>query len=362
MTVRAVLGETAVAAATILSARLALRNYGRLPLLSASGGKNPEYGHVSIIIPARNEARRLPRLLSSLARLEYADAGIVVVDDGSTDRTAEVAEEYGATVVRIEGPPPGWTGKTFACQRGANSTSGQWLLFTDADTCHEPASLSAMLSVATGDGIDVLSLLAAQRCETFWEKLLIPYAYLLYFSGHAGINRNARSAVANGQYILCRRSTYDRLGGHAAVRGSITDDVSLARQAAASGARIILLRGEQFVAVRMYDGLASLWEGFSKNSYGFVRLSPGAGVITAMAGLAYLTAATHLVCRPPTPLRLAVLLTPIAALAPWYRRYQVSAQYACLYPVAAVIFQILALDSMRRAVVPKAITWKGRRY
>jgi hypothetical protein len=126
--------------------------------------------------------------------------------------------------------------------------------------------------------------------------------------------------------------------------------------------RVVLARGEDHLQVRMYNDLLSLWEGFSKNAVRFVTVSPQSGVPTVLAGMAY-GAALPTAWRQRSPfLRLALLLTPALGLLPWERRFGVPVIYAFLYPLAAAVFQTIALDSIRRSLIPGETVWKGRRY
>ncbi|MDQ3702076.1 MAG: glycosyltransferase, partial [Chloroflexota bacterium] len=225
-----------------------------------------EWPFVSIIIPARNEAHNLPLLLTSLARRATparpqpldsplspdppeAAGGmqatppheVVVVDDASSDATGEIATALGARVLRLEederhegrnGDRGGWMGKPYACWQGAMAARGEWLLFLDADTTLGPDALGDTLSHALAQGVDALSILLQQRCDTFWERLLLPFAYQQLFAGigREGLGSGAaQGAMLNGQFILIRRAAYAAVGGHGAVRDSIAEDVALAR-------------------------------------------------------------------------------------------------------------------------------------
>lgn len=342
------------------TAVLAERNYRSIPVLRATPNAPSEL--VAIVVPARNEAARLPALLASLRTLEGVEYTVTVVDDGSEDATAQVARAGGAEVIHLEGPPPGWTGKAFACMVGAGQTRGEWILFTDADTEHGPDSLRWALGEAVQRDAGLLSLLPRQVCRTFPERLLLPYAYALYFVGAGRANRPGGPAVANGQYMLFRRAVYERVGGHGVVRDSLIEDVALAKVLREAGERVVLLRGESAVRVRMYDGLGALWEGFSKNAFRFVQAAPRRGIYTALASVVLSSALPAALAARSGPMRLILLGAPAAALVPWVRRFGVPLPYAGLAPLAALTFQALALDSMRRAAVRGATVWKGRRY
>ncbi len=342
---------------------LAGRNIRALAELADVGTPALEQlGHVSIVVPARNEADNLPRLLDSLARLQGVDVDVTVVDDASTDATAEIAERSGARVLRISGPPPGWTGKTYACQVGALATDGEWILFTDADTAHSPESLRLAVSAARRLRAGLLSLLPRQQCETAWECLLLPYAHALYFAGAFRANRRFGPAIANGQYLLVRRDDYTRLGGHAALRGSIVEDVELAKLARRGGIGVALLRAENDISVHMYADLPQIWEGFGKNSFRFLRAAPVSGALTVLATVSIGASVPAALSGGSLLRRLALLIVPAISLAPWMRRFGVRRRFALLHPLAAAVFQLLALDSIRRAVLPGRTVWKGRHY
>ncbi|PZS10287.1 MAG: hypothetical protein DLM70_00665, partial [Chloroflexi bacterium] len=229
--------------AHILFGWLSWRNYRRMPHLDESL-RCENFPSVSIVIPARNEESRLPALLRSLAALDYPDLEVVVVDDQSIDGTARVARDFGVRVIEGAEAPSGWTGKCWACWQGAAMTTGTYLLFTDADTVHGTRSLTRAIQAATSRRAALLSLLPRHRCETFWERLLVPYAYALYFAGG-----RRGTGIANGQYMLFEGDAYQRTGGHRAVRGSLVEDVDIASRIANAGERVLLLRAERDVSV-----------------------------------------------------------------------------------------------------------------
>jgi cellulose synthase/poly-beta-1,6-N-acetylglucosamine synthase-like glycosyltransferase len=354
------LGGWPLVAASAAVGILAETNYRRVPI--APPCDQVEAGRVTIVVPARNEGHRLSALLRSLRLLDYVNREVVVVDDASSDDTARIAAGLGATVVQVDCLPNGWTGKSHACWLGASRSSSEWLLFTDADTVHSPRSLSVALSAAVTTESGMISLLCRQHCASLWERLILPYVYALYFAGRLRINTTKQTAVANGQYILIRRPDYDRIGGHRAIRGSVIDDVALAQRARDRGVRVLLFRGERWVSVRMYDGLSSLAEGLSKNAVFFLTASPVFGALTVAASLVFGATVFGAAKAPTFRQRCAVYAVPVIALLPWMRRFGVPMRYACLYPLTAGMFQLIALDSMRRSLFRGGVQWKGRSY
>lgn len=346
------------------------RSYGGLPLVGDQVLPDADLPPVSIIIPARNEAYNLPTLLASLRRLRYPAYECIVVDDGSEDSTRDVADAGGAAVVPAGPLPAGWTGKPHACRQGASAARYPWLLFTDADTVHDPDSLARAMSSAVTSDLDALSLLCGQRCKRFWERLLLPYVYRQFFAGvDAGAvnDPDRRETLANGQYILIRRDAYERIGGHEAVRGSIVEDVALAGVFQRAGLRYRLVRGESAVQVRMYRNLGEIRRGFAKNSSRFLADNPKRGVQVLASTLCDGCAPALLVAgvlgrnRTVALAGLASWLVAARGLWPWMRWFGVPARYALAQPLAALVFQVISLLGIG-ALRPGGTEWKGRRY
>src|SRR5580704_13638971 len=232
---------------------------------------------VSVIVPARNEEACLGACLQSLvSQSDAVPLEIIVVDDHSTDRTRAIASSFSSQQVRgndvrvIEAAPlpAGWTGKNNAVTTGSKAARGEWLLFTDADTIHLPGSLARSLKEARRHGAALLSYSPEQIVKTPWEKAVMPVIFAelaASFRPSQVSDPNSPSAAANGQYILVTREAYDAVGGHAAIAGSLLEDVALARALKQSGRRIFFRYGGDAVQTRMYRTFAQLREGWTKN-------------------------------------------------------------------------------------------------
>jgi hypothetical protein len=224
---------------------------------------------VSIIIPARNEEISLGACLESLTAQAGLSSEIIVVDDGSSDGTRNLAESFaGVEIISADALRPGWTGKNNAVFSGARLARGEWLLFTDADTVHSPGSLARALAEARRNGAALLSYSPRQEVRGFWERAVMPviFAELAAAYRPADVSDPASAqAAANGQYLLISREAYDAVGGHAAVAASLLEDVALARAVKASGRRIFFRFGGDAVRTRMYRSFTQLQEGWSKN-------------------------------------------------------------------------------------------------
>lgn len=194
---------------------------------------------------------------------------IIVVDDGSTDRTAEIARSFsGVQVIQPGALPEGWSGKNNAVTAGAKRARGEWLLFTDADTVHLPGSLARSLAEAKERQVALLSYSPEQEVHGFWEKAVMPVIFAelaATFRPSAVSDPKSPAAAANGQYILISREAYAAIGGHTAVAANLLEDVALARAVKASGRAIFFRYGGDAVRTRMYRSFAQLREGWTKN-------------------------------------------------------------------------------------------------
>lgn len=230
---------------------------------------------VSVIVPARNEEATVGACVTSLAVQEYPAFEILVVDDQSTDGTAGVVRRTppgnAQKLVVLEGKPlpPGWLGKPWACAQGAAQAGGSLLLFCDADTSHEPSLLGRAVAELLAAEADALTVVGRQIMESFWERLLQPYFFMLLAFRFPRAGRvlgpgRWRQAIANGQYLLIRREVYEAMGGHGAVRGEVVEDLRIAQLLVRGGWRLAV-RSDVGLQTRMYHSLSHLVEGWSKN-------------------------------------------------------------------------------------------------
>lgn len=224
---------------------------------------------VSIIVPARNEEACLENCLRSLARQDGIPFEVIVVDDGSTDRTRAIAESF--TGVRVMAAPPlpeGWCGKSNAVAFGARHARGDWFLFTDADTIHKPGSLARAVGEAEKHRADLLSYSPQQIVKSFWERAIMPVIFAelaATFRPREVSDPRSPAAAANGQYLLIRRHAYELIGGHSAIAHTLLEDVDLARSVKEAGGRLVFRYGGDAVKTRMYRNFRQLREGWTKN-------------------------------------------------------------------------------------------------
>ena len=313
----------------LLSAPLAWRaerNYRSLPALPSAGksGRLPAPSSLpplSIIIPARNEAHNLPPLLASLQGLEYSGAlEIIVVDDDSGDGTSAIAADWGARVVRLPGPPAGWSGKAYACHRGAAEAQGDWLLFTDADTHHAPYGPAAAVAYACRSDLDGLSLFLDQRSRGTAIRLALMVAHAGYFVGLGD-----PAGVLNGQYILLRRESYWDSGGFAAVPCEATEDLALGHHLLRAGYRVPLLRGEHAASVDMYRSVGHMWSGLARFAVTSLRWMGPQSLLSVLYTILVAAPAeillSALFARSSPGAALLAWVATALGLLPWARRF-----------------------------------------
>lgn len=272
--VPALLTALVLVAAMVVLARhqlARLRTLASEPPLGESGsaGASPAPEHdlseLSIVIPARNEAASITALLASLAPSRSSLADLLVVDDGSSDGTAELARAGGATVLTAPAPPDGWTGKSWACHLGAGASTGRLLLFLDADTVLAEGALPALLELHTQDR-GLLSVQPHHRPVDAYEHLSSYFNLVSLMGSGLFARRPPTTPMAFGPCLLSTRGDYEAAGGHEGIRAEILDDAQLAAAYGRAGLPVSCVVGGSAVAMRMYPGgLRQLVEGWTKN-------------------------------------------------------------------------------------------------
>lgn len=332
---------------------------------------------VSVVIPARNEAATIETVVRSVLATTYDALELVVVDDRSTDDTAARVEALAAADARVRlirggDLPDGWLGKPWACAQGAAAASGEAILFTDADTVHDPALLGHALGALRATGAGLLTLTTQQDCITFWERVVMPQIWVVLGLRYPPQRVNSATRpdqlVANGQFILVDRAAYDAVGGHAAVRGEVVEDLALAQAFLRAGQPVRLMFGETLIRTRMYRSLGEMVAGWSKNLYlGARQSAPDHPLARALAPLA-LMAGFAFWLLPPAALALG--LVPGAAataigvsLVFWMLvsfGMRIPFWYGLAYPLGAAMALAITLRSTLRG--RRRVEWRGRTY
>ena len=333
---------------------------------------------VSILVPARNEeANIVPCVLSLLAQ-EYPDFEVLVLDDNSQDGTSQVlapivAEDRRLRVLPGRPLPPGWLGKNWACHQLAQAAASDILLFTDADTRHDPRTLSEAVAALLAQDADLLTAFPRQEVVSLPEQLLVPtltWAFVLFLPLRLAY-RSPRPglSIAIGQFMLFRRRAYEQIGGHTSVREEVVEDLALARKIKEYGLRWRLVDGNRRIHCRMYHGFQEAFEGVSKNLFpGFQYHVPRfvlSLLVIALLALQPVTALLLWLAGAPvsaTSVGLAAVGVGMSLLLAGisYPRFNFPSYLMFLYPVTTVLMLGVGVYSLALALLGRH-TWKGRR-
>jgi 4,4'-diaponeurosporenoate glycosyltransferase len=349
-------------------------------LRRCGGGTRPVcLAAVSVIIPARNEEHNLPTLLGSIASQSVKPLEVIVVDDGSTDRTAEVARQHRARVIASKPLPEGWRGKTWACHQGAQAATGDLWLFLDADTRFEPEGLAQVLAAYSGSVAATRERAAICASEDVRRSAETPprtpggalsigpfhavrrvYEDLSLFFN---INMTVGTVPDGlfGQMLLVDRESYRQVGGHEAVKGRTLENFFLAQQFRAAGVPAGSATGRGVLAFRMYPGgLGELIEGWTKGFASGAGQTPRGVLVLVVAWMIGLMLGPIGWLATGDGLSWGAMYLLCAAQVGWVgRRVGAFRWYsALLYPVPLVFFfAVFARSAMRSG---KSVTWKGR--
>ena len=261
-------------AAMVLLSRL-LKGPTRRPPLTPRPAHPDKIGTVSVVVPTLNEANRITPCLQGLKQQTYEVSEILVVDSRSTDGTPDMVKAVQDMDPRFrlltDDPlPPDWVGRPWALHYGYTHSSpkSHWILGIDADTQPQPGLVAALVEAAESEGYDLVSLSPRFILKSPGEIWLQPalLVTLVYRFGPTGASETgAERVMANGQCFLCRREVLDRLEGYSVARNSFCDDVTLARCAAQSGAKVGFWDGALLLKVRMYEGLQETWKEWGRS-------------------------------------------------------------------------------------------------
>ncbi|GAA5116500.1 glycosyltransferase family A protein [Alloalcanivorax gelatiniphagus] len=337
----------------------------------------PDGPSVSVVVPARDEAATLPALLDSVRRLTVAaPPEVVVVDDGSADGTSAVARAGGARVVVPGTPPDGWTGKAWACHVGARSTSGDLLLFLDADTVLAPHALSGLLELHRRHG-GLVTVQPEHRVVRPYEQLSAYFNVVSVMASSAFTRRPSARPMAFGPCLLTSRADLDVVGGHAAVRAEILDDASLAAAYHRAGLPVVAALGAADVGMRSYPGgLGQLVSGWTKNiAAGASAASPRAALGTvvwvsvhhavavgALLSVVQLATGWGALLTAGHPVAWLVAYAALAAqLRSVLRRVGTFRWWTwALFPLPLLAFDLVFVRSAVLTVVRRSVRWRGR--
>lgn len=331
---------------------------------------------VSILVPARNEEQNIGRCIRSLLAQDYPSFEVLVLDDQSTDGTLAILNQIADSQPNLKiligsAPPEDQSGKNWACSQLASQAQGDLLLFTDADTVHQPRTLYQIVTALMGEQADLLTGFPRQQVISWMEKFLVPFftwASLCFIPLWLAYRiRSQTFVVAIGQMMLFRREAYQKIGGHAALGKTIVDDLTLARRIKAAGMRWRVARLSDLISCRMYHEGWEAVQGFTKNlfaafnfrllTYLFVFLWLAIQFLTpaiVMLSLTFGQAPNAQIGELAVCLGLSLLLWAIPYLETGIPFYLVF-----LFPVTILANEIVAFRSLFFSLTGR-LSWKDR--
>jgi chlorobactene glucosyltransferase len=343
----------------------------------------PNSPKISIIVPARNEENNIHRCLECLQKIEYPNIEIIVINDRSTDRTGEIIAEIAQVngrVKLIQGSnlPDGWVGKTHAIHQAISHATGDWFLLIDADVAiHEKAPAIA-LSYCLNNNLKMLSIALKPSLKTFWENIIMPVVFgAIFFSNpiEKVNDPDDEAAMASGGFIFVNASSYRAMGGHKAIKNSITEDVALARLAKTNDVPYRFVLGQEMGNQRWYASFREIWEGWSRSMFTGMNYQISEAIksillVFILGILPFIILLDQSVTLVSTgsynsPIFWLALAQMLIILG--YRFYNAVSQglakgYFFTHPLGNAIFIGIIINSAFRSLTGRGVTWKGRNY
>jgi cellulose synthase/poly-beta-1,6-N-acetylglucosamine synthase-like glycosyltransferase len=328
---------------------------------------------VSLVAPARNEERNIEAAVRSLMKLDYPDLEITLVNDRSTDSTGRILDRLAAefpqlNVVHLTGLPPGWLGKNHAMHVGADRSTGEWLLFTDADIVFEPTTLRRTIAYALENGIDHLAATPdAQMPTWFLQAFVVMFSMFFALFVRIWSVRNPKSTahIGIGAFNLVRKDVYQAVGGHERIRMRPDDDLKLGKIVKLGGYRQDVVHGTGMVAVEWYPTVSAAIRGLEKNVFSAFEYNPVVALLMSLQPLllnVWPFVAVFVVSGPARWVYVAV------CLALWYsawitaRAMKAPQSCALAFPLCVLLFVYIQWRSMLLNYYYGGIRWRDTHY
>ena len=343
-----------------------------------NGAADQKLPFVSILVPARNEEENIAGCVTSLLQQDYPEFEIIVIDDRSTDKTNEILKEIFPIIRILNIPelPDGWTGKTHALYEGSKIAKGKWILFTDADTLHNPLSLKTAITYALERNVDFLSLYPQSRKDSFWGKITQPLGGAILHLWYPFKNVNNpkhKTAFANGQFILIKKECYLEIGGHENVKSELLEDVAMAKSAKDRGKNINMAYGFNLFSTRMYKDIKEIWKGW-RRIFGVLAgkrksLYPVSLLLIILFSFIPFALVFNVsllskggICAGIYLITLLELILIYLANASIYALSKNNPLWSIFYPIGCIIMFCILLDALAREALKRPISWRGTTY
>jgi len=371
----------------LLTLMALMDHYGKEPRIHRLPGvpDGRDLPLLSVIVPARNEEERIAACLQAVLGQDYPRFEVLVVDDRSEDRTAAVVEQIARNDSRVrllrgKPLPAGWAGKCHAIHQGVEEAGGSWLLMLDTDTYLQPGCLTAAMADAIAERADLYTLIFEAPCGSFWEKVVQPLFFQLIIMSLPLSKLNdpaCKEAAAPGPFLLFRRSAYEAIGGHAAMKDEVVEDLRLAQKIKEEGYQLRVVNAVSLVTSHRRIGLKEIWHGWSRVFYTGLNKNPLKGLLALAAMGVFLLlpwlvpfyALAEILVGHSSPGMTALLflgilhgLVFLAIRKELYLFYRLDRSWALLQPLAVVIAMAILVNSMLRESGAGTVVWRGRRY
>ena len=317
---------------------------------------------ISVVVPARDEAHRIAPLLDAIVGAPGV-AEVIVVDDQSSDDTADLARRAGARVVSGEPLPDGWAGKAWALQQGIIAANSEWVVTLDADARPDPRLPTALVARAVAGRFDLLTVGGRFECPTPGSRWLHPamLTTLVYRFGPPGTSTTRPDrTMANGQCMAFPRTPFLASGAMELVRSEVVEDLALARRLATDGHRVGFLDASELLSVRMFESFSDAWDGWGR-SLALPGVEPRRRQLIdlAVVVLAQVLPIPRLLLRRGDVIDVVLALTRLGTLAGTRRAYERTDVAYWLSPLA----DPLAAVAVARGIARRGRqTWRGRSY
>lgn len=352
----------------------AARGMSRLPRLAdVTPSPDDDCPDVSVLFAARDEAERLPAALQTLLEQDYPRYEVVGVNDRSRDATPQVLDQFAQgnsrlRVIHVAELPPGWLGKTHALQQAYEHSSGEWLVFTDADVQFAPDLLRRAVALALLKGQDHLTLIGHLDLAGFWEKAATIYfgvGFALGVEPWRVHDPRSRRYMGVGYFQLLRRSAYEAIGTHRRLAMEIVDDMKLGKVLKLSRFRSGVAMAQGRIRLRWCEGLGEIIRGVTKNFFaaGGFSVARTVGDVSGILILSALPFFAVVFAHGLTRVLAAMAATAAVSLHAWAaRNYEVSWLYGFTHPLGALIFCYMLLRSMVVTLWRGGVEWRGTFY
>ncbi len=335
---------------------------------------------VSVLVPARNEEANIGRCINSLLKQDYPEYEIIILDDNSLDQTAKIVADIQekdprVRLVRGKPLPDGWAGKPHACMQLARYARGEWLLFVDADTVHQPFMLRSVMKIATDEKTSLLSGMPRQILSGLPQKIVMPMMYFVLMSWFPiwFLNRTKKPwpTLAIGQFMLFPRDEYWKVGGHEAVKDRIIEDVWFGAEIKKTGGKFVCIDLCNVMSTDMYHSLNSMTEGWCKWMYSIIAMSPFALVaffITAylflLAPFLWLMQCILSGIQSEVWAYTVIAQVVVIEMMRWAvdRRFKVPGASFIFHPLGVIYLMLVALYAAARHALGAGVAWKERLY